>query len=82
MAQVQLLQAFSLRINQLLVEKNMNLNKLKQTSGLSYSTLINILKMKNKNIKFKTVVKLAKGFNMELFEFLDYIAFSYENLTK
>lgn len=82
MAQVQLLQAFSLRINQLLVEKNMNLNKLKQTSGLSYSTLINILKMKNKNIKFKTVVKLAKGFNMYIFEFLDDKVFSYENLTK
>lgn len=63
--------AVGIRISNLLVEKNMSLYRLEQKSGILHGTMMCIMNERNKNITLKTVMQLARGFDMTLLSFLD-----------
>ena len=73
-------QAVSIRIRDLLIERNMSQYRLEMNSGISHSQMGFILKNRNNSLNFKTIIMLAKGFNMTLQEFLDSPLFVHENL--
>lgn len=72
--------AVGLRISNLLLKKNMTLYRLEQNSGILHGTMMCIMNERNKNITLKTIMQLARGFNMTLLEFLDDKLFSEENI--
>ena len=72
--------AVDLRISNLLAEKNMTLYRLEQNSGILHGTMMCIMNERNKNITLKTIMQLARGFNMTLLEFLDDKLFTNEDL--
>ena len=72
--------AVGLRISNLLAEKNMSLYRLEQNSGILHGTMMCIMNERNKNITLKTIMQLARGFNMTLLEFLDDKLFNNEDL--
>lgn len=71
--------AVGLRISELLAKNNMTLYKLEQTSGIQHGTMMCIMNERNKNVTLKTILMLAKGFDMTLLEFLDSKLFDYKN---
>ena len=72
--------AVGLRISNLLLEKNMTLYRLEQKSGILHGTMMCIMGERNKNITMKTVLQLARGFDMTLLEFLNDKLFTDINL--
>jgi len=73
-------QAVSMRITELLAERNMSQYRLEQNSGISHSQLGFIMKNRNNSVNFKTVIMLANGFNMTVLEFLDSPCFDFNKL--
>ncbi|MBO0422449.1 MULTISPECIES: helix-turn-helix domain-containing protein [Enterococcus] len=61
-----------LRLKNLCAEKNISINKLATLSGITQSTVDNIMKGKTKNPKLKTLHKLAAGLDMTVSELLDF----------
>lgn len=61
-----------LRLSQLCEEKNITINKLATLSGITQSTVENIMSGKTKNPKLKTLHKLALGLGMTVSELLDF----------
>ncbi len=72
--------AVGLRISKLLAEKKMTLYRLEQESGIWHGTMMCIMCERNKNVTLKTIIQIAKGFNMTLLEFLDDDLFSSDSL--
>lgn len=60
------------RLLQLCAEKNITVNKLATLSGITQSTVENIMSGKTKNPKLKTLHKLAIGLDMTVSELLDF----------
>lgn len=60
------------RINQLCKEKNITINKLATLSGITQSTLSNLMNGYTKNPKLKTLHKISIGFDMTISELLDF----------
>ncbi len=73
--------ALVLRIDELLKEKKMTRYRLAMESGVSHSTLKNIIKGTVQDVMISTVVLIANGFGMSVSEFLDSPFFSEENLN-
>lgn len=63
--------ATALRIKKLLKERNMTPYRLEQRSGVLHGTMSSILNEENNDIRFGTIIKIAKGFDMTFMEFLD-----------
>jgi transcriptional regulator with XRE-family HTH domain len=61
-----------LRLSQLCEEKNITINKLATLSGITQSTVENIMSGKTKNPKLKTLHKLALGLGITVSELLDF----------
>lgn len=61
-----------LRLKNLCNERNITINKLATLSGITQSTVENIVSGKTKNPKLKTLHKLAIGLNMTVSELLDF----------
>lgn len=61
-----------LRLTQLCDEKNITINRLATLSGITQSTVENIMSGKTKNPKLKTLHKLALGLEMTVSELLDF----------
>lgn len=59
------------RILELCYERNITINKLATLSGITQSTLDNIMKGNSKTPTLQTVVYLCEGFNIELVEFFN-----------
>lgn len=72
--------AVGLRISNLLLEKKMTLYRLEQKSGILHGTMMCIMNERNKNVTLKTIMQLARGFDMSLLEFLDDKLFIEENI--
>ena len=64
---------------ELLEINNMTLYRLEQKSGIPHGTMCNLISERNKDIRLKTVMQIAKGFGMTLIEFLDYKLFDFDN---
>lgn len=72
--------AVGLRISNLLLENKMTLYRLEQKSGILHGTMMCIMNERNKNITLKTIMQLARGFDMTLLEFLDDKLFTEKNI--
>ena len=73
--------ALSLRIQELLAQKNMTRYRLAVNSGVNHSTLNNIIHETVKDNLLSTTILIARGFDMSISEFLDSPLFSEENLN-
>ena len=73
--------AVAMRIKELLKEKNLTRYKLAMNSGITHSTLKNIIHETVKDNLLSTVILIATGFNMTVSEFLDCPLFLEENLN-
>lgn len=61
-----------LRLTRLCKEKKITINKLATLSGITQSTVENIMSGKTRNPKLKTLHKLALGLGMTVSELLDF----------
>lgn len=61
-----------LRLTQLCIERKITINKLATLSGITQSTVENIMSGKTKNPKLKTLHNLANGLGMTVSELLDF----------
>ena len=61
-----------LRLTRLCKEKKITINKLATLSGITQSTVENIMSGKTKNPKLKTLHKLALGLGMTVSELFDF----------
>ena len=73
-------QALLLRIKELLEEKKITKYRLSMNSGVSHSTLKNIMHDTNNDNLMSTVIMLAGGFDMTVSEFLDSPLFLESNI--
>ena len=73
--------AIALRINELLKEKNMTRYRLAMNSGVTHSTLKNIIHETVKDSLLSTIILLAGGFDMSVSEFLNSSLFLEDNLN-
>lgn len=67
-------------ISKLLKEKKISRYKLEQRSGVYHGAMDRILKGTNKTVTLATLYKLAAGFKMTIYEFLDDDVFRSEDL--
>ena len=72
--------AIAKRIDKLLKEKNMTIYRLERNSGIIHGAINRILDGKNKTVTLTTVYKLARGFDMTIYEFLDDDVFRSEDI--
>lgn len=63
--------AVSKRIIRLLKERNMTQYRLELNSGLTHGAMNGILTGHNKTVTLTTMYRLARGFGMTVFEFMD-----------
>lgn len=61
-----------IRLSQLCKEKNITTNKLATLSGITQSTVENIMSGKTRNPKLKTLHKLSIGLGITVSELLDF----------
>ena len=73
--------ALALRIQELLREKKMTRYRLAMNSGVTHSTLKNIIHETVKDNLLSTKILIAGGFDMTVSEFLDSQLFYEENLN-
>ena len=73
--------ALVLRIEELLKQKNMTRYRLAMDSGVSHSTLKNIMHETVKDNLLSTTILIAGGFDMTVSEFLDSPLFDEQNLN-
>lgn len=73
--------ALALRIEELLKAKKMTKYRLALNSGITHSTLKNIMHETVKDNLLSTVILIASGFDMTVSEFLDTPLFNEENLN-
>lgn len=64
--------AIIIRLTQLCKKKEITINKLATLSGITQSTVDNLMKGKTTNPKLKTLHKLAIGLDMTISELLDF----------
>ena len=72
--------AVAMRISELLSIKNMTQYRLAVKSGITHSTLKNIMHETVKDNLLSTVILIAGGFDMSVSEFLNSPLFDEENL--
>ena len=73
--------AVALRISELLKQKNITRYRLAMNSGITHSTLKNIMHETVKDNLLSTTILIASGFDMTVSEFLDSPLFQEENLN-
>ena len=76
-----LAEALSVRINQLMQERNLTQYKLAQLSGLAETTVADIRKMRNKGTNIQNINAIAQGLEIDLTEIFNSPFFSRENIT-
>lgn len=64
-------EAVAKRIRELLIEKNMTQYRLEQKSGILHGSMACILNGRNKTVTLSTIYMLARGFDMNIIEFLN-----------
>ena len=64
--------AISKRLLDICKERNISINKLANLSGITQSTIQDLVLGKSKNPKVKTLHKIAVGLNLTLAELLDF----------
>ena len=72
--------AFSLRVRELLKEKNMTQYKLAQETGLYHSTMTDILNCKYQTPNFRNIILIIQALDISMSDFFDSELFNFENL--
>lgn len=72
--------AFSLRVREILKQKNMTQYKLAQQTGLYHSTMTDILNCKYQTPNFKNVALIIRELGVSMTEFFDSKYFDFNNL--
>lgn len=72
--------AVAKRISDLLKEKGMTQYRLEQNSGIQHGSMQCIINGRNKTVTLSMVIRLARGFDMPLHEFLNDEIFQSEDL--
>ena len=67
--QMTIAEACRIRIEQLCSERNITLNKLAIISGITQSTLNNIISGRNKSATVSTIKKICDGIEISIIEF-------------
>ncbi len=73
-------EAFTIRLNELLKEKNISLHKFLKESCIARSTIVNIMKGNTKCPTLAIIYQVAGGFGMPPLEFLDNEVFKRDDL--
>ena len=63
--------AVAMRTLNLMRQRNITQYRLEQDSGILHGAMDRILQSKNKTVTFTTIYRLARGFNMSIYEYLD-----------
>ena len=77
---VQLNQAVSKRMDELLAERGMTKYQLFMKSGVPKSSISNIINCAYESVKLRVIHELCQGFGISITEFFDSPLFSEENL--
>jgi len=77
---MELNKAISLRLSELLTERNMSMYKLYTKTGLAKSTISHIISCSHVSMTMKTLHIICQGLDIELVEFFDSPLFLNENL--
>ncbi|MCM1306639.1 MAG: helix-turn-helix transcriptional regulator [Bacteroides sp.] len=72
--------AVAKRIIKLLKERQMTQYRLEQNSGIAHGAMDRILTRQNKTVTVTTLYRLARGFDMNFFDFLDDDVFRSEEI--
>lgn len=64
-------EAVAARIEELCRERGISINRLALQSGLTQSTVDSILKGKSNNPKLITLMRISRGLELNIYEFLD-----------
>ena len=64
-------EAIKEKINKILIERNITINKLANISCLTQSTVDSLVNGKSKNPKLLTIIRICDGLNISLSEFFD-----------
>ena len=64
--------AISHRLLQICTERNITVNQLSTLSGISHTTIHDLVTGKSKNVTLKTLHKIAVGLNMTVSQLLDF----------
>mgnify|MGYP000980195370 FL=1 len=64
-------EAIAVRIEELCKERGISINRLALLSGLTQSTVDSILKGKSKNPQLATLIRISRGLDMTISQFLD-----------
>jgi len=73
-------EAFTKRLNDLLVERNISLHKFVKENCIARSTIVNIQKGYTKSPTLAIIFQVADGFGMTAIEFLDHPYFKQDEL--
>ena len=76
-----LTEALSIRVNELLKEREITQYKLYTLIGVSQSTISDIRHQNNKKVTLNIIYEIAQGFNMDLPTFFDCPLFKNWNIT-
>ena len=74
-------EAVAVRIDELLVEKNITQYRLAQLSGLAQTTIADIRKMQNKGTTIQNINAIAQGFGIDISEFFNSSLFKGDSIT-
>jgi transcriptional regulator with XRE-family HTH domain len=72
--------AVAMRTLNLMRQRNITQYRLEQDSGILHGAMDRILQSKNKTVTFTTIYRLARGFNMTIYEYLDDDLFRREDI--
>ncbi len=64
-------EAVSTKIIKICDERNITINKLAYISGITQSTLDNIVNRKSKNPKLLTIIRICDGLDITLYDFFN-----------
>lgn len=64
--------AISHRLLQICKERNITVNQLSTLSGISHTTIHDLISGKSRNVKLKTLHKIAVGLDMTISQLLDF----------
>ena len=78
---MKLMEAISLRLIELLEERNISSYRLSLLSGVSEATISDIRLMKNKTVAINVIYELVDGLEMDLPAFFNSPLFQRENIT-
>ena len=73
-------EAFTIRLNKLLKERNLSLHKFVKDNCIARSTIVNIARGNTKSPTLALIYQVADGLDMTFLEFLDDPIFNKEHL--